>query len=1044
MRRGWPRVALWVWALTGAPALVHAQVQPPASVTPAPEPPPVPATGSFSGTVTDALTKQVLPDAYVTIAGKPLREDRLAVTDASGAYRVGALPPGTYSVRIQKAGYREYQRPDILLVADGAATVNAELVPEGEGPGPGPGPVPVPEVPRPPVVDPSKGSTGGSLGPDSGLVRTGERFSAGRSLELLPAILPGARLEPLGLALSGGSPLEKRVLVDGVSASDPATGALLFPLSLELVDSMDVLTGGYLPEHGRSASGTILVETRSGSNEWHGAVYGQWAPGGLEGARAQAVPRLSSLRLSQSLWNQGDLGAQLSGPLIKDRLWLFLGVQGASERLRLTRRIFQYQLVTDPGGSGLLVHDLDPATGEERAQEVDGSAQSWFADSRQLQYAARLTWLPDVDRTFSLSVAGTPSQSGGPGRFGYDPLTGAVMGWKAGGALALQRATSSDARLVVLRGSSTFWDRQLTVDAALGWYHSRLVVSGAAEVNGVPQVLFRNGALPGPHGLDDFEAVMARAGDPLAGPVVAACFDGPGQAAGVRHCPVPELAGGGAGALGRDLQDRIHARAVGTYLANILGHHVARAGAELELLRLDRLAIFTGGAVLREGDPDLRLDDFRAFGTLGGSGPVRFGGAQTVTGSVGAGAFVQDAWHLLDLLQVNIGVRWDGQQVTAPDGGTALALWNQLSPRAGLVFDFSGVGKSKVYGSYARYIQAVPLEVVQRAFGGEQHVLARRAAGGACDVTDPDAWLDPLRCESTGVVIDAQGYGATRPPVDSRLQPTTVDELLAGLEYEVLPDVRAGASYTHRTLVRSLRAVSLSEGRDAFFANPGFGLGDGVDQAVRDYDAITVSLDRAFAAHWMAQASYTLSWLRGNEDGVFEPFTSWSNRSGPLPGDRTHAVKLFGGKEFELPGSSKLMAGGAYLAESGGPTSVLGSHEYFGDGAVFIFPRGSGPRLPWTHSVDLHLALQQPLPSGLTLHVSLDAFNVLNFQAVTAIDERYTLSDAAPQSCRPCTDADLAGVTTPGGQPAVPNPSFRRPTAYQLPRTVRFGAKLSF
>src|SRR5262245_10855850 len=71
MRRGLPRVALWVWALTGAPALVHAQVQPPApevtapAPAPAPAPTPVPATGSFSGTVTDALTKQVVPDAYV-------------------------------------------------------------------------------------------------------------------------------------------------------------------------------------------------------------------------------------------------------------------------------------------------------------------------------------------------------------------------------------------------------------------------------------------------------------------------------------------------------------------------------------------------------------------------------------------------------------------------------------------------------------------------------------------------------------------------------------------------------------------------------------------------------------------------------------------------------------------------------------------------------------------------------------------------------------------------------------------------------------------
>ncbi|HVE87493.1 MAG TPA: hypothetical protein VND93_31765, partial [Myxococcales bacterium] len=64
-----------------------------------------------------------------------------------------------------------------------------------------------------------------------------------------------------------------------------------------------------------------------------------------------------------------------------------------------------------------------------------------------------------------------------------------------------------------------------------------------------------------------------------------------------------------------------------------------------------------------------------------------------------------------------------------------------------------------------------------------------------------------------------------------------------------------------------------------------------------------------------------------------------------------------------------------------------------------------------------------------------------DFQAVTAVDERYTLSDARP--C-PCTGGGLQNVVSPSGQLVVPNPSFRRPIAYQLPRTIRFGAKVAF
>ena len=1011
MRKGLPRALLWTWALASASSMAQ-------------------GTSSISGAVTDAATGQGLPDVYVTVHSPALQADQLAVTDAAGQYRVGNLPPGVYTLRIERTGYRTSAQADVRLEAGTDATVDAGLFPESKEPEPQPRPPPAPS----PGVDIVRGAR----------VRPGDRFSSGRSLELLAVPLPGARMEPAGLSLSGASALEHRVLVDGISVTDPANGALLFPLSRELVgaDSLEILPAGSLPEHGSATGGALLVETRSGTNEWHGAAYGQWVPGGLEGERTLAMPRLSSIALSRRLWNQGDAGAWLAGPLLRDRLWLSLGVQGAAERIQLTRRLFRMQLRADPG-SGLLAYDVDPVTGLERSEEIPGTSRSWFGDSRQLQYAARLTFFPDVDRTLSLSVAGTPSGSGGNGRFGYDPLTGEVQGWEPGAPFALQRATSQDARLVALRGSSAFWSRRVTVDAALGWYHRRLAVSGPDESAGLPQAIFRNGARPGPHALGDFAVLLARGGGVLPAQVAGACADGPGQAAGVRVCPVPAFRGGGPGALGQDLQDRLQARAWATYLGDALGHHEAKVGGEVEHAQLDRLSMYSGGVLLREGDPEAVLDDLRAYGTVDGAGqPTRFSAARTVTRSLSLGAFVQDTWKLLDLLQVHLGLRWDGQGLTAPDGGGALSLWSRLSPRVGLSFDPSRAGRSRLHGSYSRRTQAVPLELVQRAFGGEQHALARRLSGGACDALDPDAWLDPARCGAPANALGVSGYGEVRPPVDPGVQPTTVDELVAGAEYEILPAWRAGVGWVRRTVVRSIRELSADGGATSFIANPGFGLGEGFERAARDHDAVTVSLDRA-GGPWMAQLSYTWSSLRGNDPGLFEPPTRLVNGSGPLPGDHTHSVKLFAAHELSLGGRGRLAVGGSYLAESGGPTSALASHPYYGDGAVFLLPRGSGPRLPWAHSVDLHLELRHPLPEGLDLQVSLDAFNLFNFQAVAAVDERYTLSDAVPLAC-PCTEADLASARAPSGQPVVPNPSFGRPLSYQLPRTVRFGAKVAF
>src|SRR3954465_16009331 len=111
MRRGLPGVVLWGCALSIAYGAE-------------PGTPGTPGTASISGTVTDAATKQVVPDAYVTVQSPGLPQDLMAVTDAAGDWRVGAFHPGAYSVRIEKEGYQTYIRKDIALAGGAAVTVN--------------------------------------------------------------------------------------------------------------------------------------------------------------------------------------------------------------------------------------------------------------------------------------------------------------------------------------------------------------------------------------------------------------------------------------------------------------------------------------------------------------------------------------------------------------------------------------------------------------------------------------------------------------------------------------------------------------------------------------------------------------------------------------------------------------------------------------------------------------------------------------------------------------------------------------------------------
>ena len=159
------------------------------------------------------------------------------------------------------------------------------------------------------------------------------------------------------------------------------------------------------------------------------------------------------------------------------------------------------------------------------------------------------------------------------------------------------------------------------------------------------------------------------------------------------------------------------------------------------------------------------------------------------------------------------------------------------------------------------------------------------------------------------------------------------------------------------------------------------------------------------------QTSYTVSALRGNWAGLFRAETGQldpnmssdfdlvsllPNRSGPLPGDHTHQLKVYAAKDFNLGSQSSLNLGMAWRSRSGAPTTFLGSHPVYGPGEVYILPRGSGERLPWVHSVDLRFGVRFPLARENSVLVALDVFNVFNFQAAAARDQRYTLDSVRP------------------------------------------------
>jgi hypothetical protein len=693
-----------------------------------------------------------------------------------------------------------------------------------------------------------------------------------------------------------------------------------------------------------------------------------------------------------------------------------------------------------------------------------------------------LTYLINQDHNLTLSVYGTPTSSGGNGSFGIDPQTGASEVCTAPGTgclingpyEALAHRRHADSTDVSLKLASSFADKRILLDATFGWHHqaggTEPVDGSAVGTNqgmaGLASVVWRRTRL---HTIGDFESLS---------PEVAAACDTPGTT-GVK-CPVSTYVTGGPGFIGIDDLNRYQGRLVGTYLLNLVGHHVIKAGFDAEAVSYHRIKAYSGGVIWRESTSGTTMTDFREYGYLVGPDTPEISLKwDALSRSSTIGGFVQDSWNVLDLVTINAGVRYDTQTLVGADNKVAMVLPNQISPRVGLVYDFTQQGRSKLFANYARFYENALLDMIDRGFPGERQIgvirqLTPTATRPGCDPTNPEQQesqcLDPRNLRFVDPYSPNSYYfitGGDKNPVDPNLKNQSSDEVVVGGEYEVITDARAGLSYTRRYMNDVIEDMSRDEATTYFIGNPGSGIAADFPKATRNYDSFTVYLNKNFSDLWLAQISYTYSRLIGNYAGLFRPETGQldpninsdfdlisllDNRTGFLPGDRSHSFKLFGAKEFVLSGAMSFQLGLTYTARSGAPMNYFGSHPIYGGGEVYILPRGSAGRLPWIHNIDSHLGFNYKLSKDSLVTLSVDVFNIFNLQGILGRDQTYTQADVnplRPSECTGgCTAADLPKVTYAGTtdvlDPNDINPNFKNVTSYQAPRSIRFGAKVTF
>ena len=1031
------------------------------------------------GTVLDAETRNPVADVVITATSPGLQGEQVVVTDAQGQYRLPQLPPGVYVLRFDKDSFSPYSRPDIQLRLDRTLRVNVELLPENASQS-----LTLDLEGVAPTLD--VGSTATGLNVDQDFIRRiavsrpGGKAGAARSFESLAELAPGAQNDAYGVSINGTTSPENGYVVDGLSNNDPAFGVNASPLSVEFVQDINIITGGYMPEYGRSTGGVLNAVTKSGSNEFHGSVFGTVTPGALEATRTQVASASSVIAGRNALDVLGDVGATLGGPLLEDKLGFFVGVSPNYSHYTHTRSINAYQ--TELDASGQVVVKTDDH-GINLFTEIPGSVRRIGAQARSLQYLGKLTYLFNPDHQLALSVSGTPSVSGGRDTLAINPLTGLVPSVLSGnpGAENFYTQAASSTTSTALKYSGSSADKRLLLDATLGWFHqtSSLLPSDGSRVgstSGLAGLAAGNDLAPRP--IYAYEPDLTEA--------QAACTQN-GETTGLVACPVTSYLAGGPGYINTARLDRVQANAKATYLLKALGTHVFKLGADVELLRYENLKAYSGSVYLLEATNGANWVDVRRFGYL--SGPdmaTSLPFLHTVTGSNTSGGFLQDSWTIGQRVTLNVGVRYDTQWLYAGDGNLAFTLPHELSPRLGVVVDPLANGRMKLYANFARYYEQVPINVLDRAFPLEPHYVAKHAAGvGRCDpATLPtregqatclaDSNLELFNGDAGPTLSDPSflhsGGKADLVPVDPTLQPQSSDEVLLGAEYELLAHLRVGASYMHRSMNLIIEDMSRDGGNSRFLGNPGVGFAQEFPKGTRDYDAVTVFLSHTFRAGWLAQASYTWSRLYGNYSGLFRPennqldpnfnsdfdlVTLTENREGLLPFDRPHAIKLFGAKEFDISRELSASLGLSYRGTSGIPISYLGAHPIYGPNESFILARGSAGRTPWVNTLDANAGVNYRLNKTHVLSLSVDVFNLFNFQQVTSVDEAYTFQGVLPitggKAAGGALTAEQVTVLDPAtGLPAGKlsandvNKNFKQPTAYQSPRQIRLGLKYTF
>ncbi|HYK88179.1 MAG TPA: carboxypeptidase-like regulatory domain-containing protein, partial [Acidobacteriota bacterium] len=289
------------------------------------------ATGSFSGTVSDKAGA-VISGATVKATSQGTGIAREAKTDDSGHYLIPLMSVAIYTIRVEAQGFGPAEQKDVRLQVDEHRELNFTLSPASV--------TTAVEVSATEVAVET-------ANPTLGQVITSEQVAElplnGRNFVQLATLTPGTTAETspvsffngaasseastrgsFSLSVGGSRAQETDWLLDGNDNNQLDEGGIAIFSSIDAIQEFKVLTYNYSAEYGERAGPTVLVTTKSGTNQFHGSLF--------EFFRNTKLDAKSRFATSVEKFNLNQFGGSFGGPIKNDKTFFFVDYQAKMQR----------------------------------------------------------------------------------------------------------------------------------------------------------------------------------------------------------------------------------------------------------------------------------------------------------------------------------------------------------------------------------------------------------------------------------------------------------------------------------------------------------------------------------------------------------------------------------------------------------------------------------------------------------------------------------------------------------------------------------------